>query len=153
LEITIAGCRPTCGEAFYCRRQSSVHKVGIVFGSIPKPAVSTGAVAEIQMLDAPLSVGRGNIVELGRSSLSILGKVAIPAGAWVRIESSGWILFGVVKDRIATSMKGGYLQIHLQAAFPEDAAYQASPTTIVSSLQQDALASLKELTEGQGASL
>jgi hypothetical protein len=153
LQITIAGCRPTCGEAFYCRKQSSVHKVGIVFGSIPKPAVSTGAVAEIQMLDAPLSVGRGNIVEVGRSSLSILGKVAIPAGAPVRIESSGWILFGVVKERIATSMKGGYLQIHLQAAFPEDSAEQASPTSIVSIVEQDALAILGEPAGGEGASL
>lgn len=153
LQVTIAGCRPTFGEAFYCRKQSSVHKVGIVFGSIPKPAVLTGAVADIQMLDAPLSVGRGNVVEVGRSSLSILGKTSIPTGAWVRIESNGWIMFGVVRDHIATSMKSGYLQIHLQAAFPGDSSYEASSTTVVSNVHQDALANLDELTEEEGASL
>jgi hypothetical protein len=105
------------------------------------------------MIEAPLTVGRGNIVEMGRSSLSILGKTAIPVGAWVRIESNGWILFGVVRDRISTSMKGGYLQIHLQAAFPADINYETSAAKIISVAQQPTRAILDDMIEEEGASL
>jgi hypothetical protein len=85
-------------------------------------------------MEPPFAVGRGSILDVRASSVSVFGKVAIVAGSWVRIESSGWVLFGVVKDLVPTSMIGRYLEIHLEAAFPVDQSFQTvTETAAVSS--------------------
>ena len=122
LDIAIVGCRPIAGEALYCIKRAPVHRVGIVLSSQHKPSLEVGSVADICSLDPPFTVGRGSILAVRGSRASIFSKAAIPPGSWVRIESSTWILFGVVKDMVPTGMVGRYLEVHLEAAFPGDPA-------------------------------
>jgi hypothetical protein len=117
LEITIAGCLPVKGEAVYARRRSTVHQIGIAFSSWRNPNVPIGTAAAVHALDAPFTSGRGSILDIASSTISILCKAAISPGAWVRIEARRWILFGVVKDLVPISMMGRCLEIHLEAAF------------------------------------
>jgi hypothetical protein len=124
LEVTLEGCYPASGEAFYSIKRSSVCQVGIVFSARQKPCVAVGSVANIYDLQAPFTACRGSILDVGSTSLSILCKTAIPPGAWVRLESNGWILFGVVKDVVPTSMVSRCVEIHLEAGFAADLAYQ-----------------------------
>ena len=97
LEIFIAGCRPARGEAFYSLQRSSVCHVGIVFSSRRRPTLLVGAVAAIRDLEPPFDGGRGIVVHVGNSTISIFCKTEIEPGAWIRLETNGWILFGVVR--------------------------------------------------------
>jgi hypothetical protein len=118
LMITITGCRPLNGEAFYCLKRSAVYQLGIVFPGRQKPNIALGAVATIRQLEEPFDQGRGNILDVGGSSITILCKTWVAAGARIRVESGGWVLFGVVKNVIANSMISRCVEIHLEAAFP-----------------------------------
>lgn len=117
LQITIPGCRTFEAEAFYCLKRTDCHQVGIVFTSLERPHLELGALATIQGLAEPGLGARGSVVDVGRSSVSILCKTRIGPGTEVRLESGGWILFGVVKTVVPTSMIGKCLEVHLQAAF------------------------------------
>jgi hypothetical protein len=118
LEITLAGCRPFEGEAFYCIKRSTVFKAGIVFSSTQKPNVVPGTVATAYCLEAPIVECRGSILDVAGSTASILCKTPFASGSRVRLESNGWVLFGVVRDVIPTSMIGRRMEVHLEAAFP-----------------------------------
>ena len=120
IQITIAGCRPASAEAFYSLQRSSVCHVGVVVSTRRKPTLLVGELAVIQDLEPPFDGGRGIVVDVGNSAISIFCKTEIESGAWVRIESNGWILFGVVREVEPTNMLGRRLQIHLEAAFPAD---------------------------------
>jgi hypothetical protein len=128
LQIAIAGCRPIAGEALYSLQRSAVHRVGIVFTSRQKPIISVGAPAQLHSLEPPFRAGRGNVVDLGSSSVSIFGKTTVFPGVWIRVESGGWILFGVVKDLVPTGLVGRCLEVHLEAAFPADESNGACST-------------------------
>ena len=118
LKITITGCRPLTGEAFYCLKRSAVYQLGIVFPGRQKPNIVLGAVATIRRLETPFDLGRGNILDVGASSITILCKAWVAPGARIRVESGGWVLFGAVKNVIQTSMVSRCVEIHLEAAFP-----------------------------------
>jgi hypothetical protein len=118
LKIAITGCRPLSGEAFYCLKRSSIYQLGIVMPGRQKPNIVLGSVATLHRLEAPFDQGRGNVLDVGTSSITILCKTWTAAGARVRVESGGWILFGVVKNVVPTSMIGRCVEIHLEAAFP-----------------------------------
>lgn len=120
LEFTLEGCQPAAGEALYSIKRSSVFLVGIVFSSRQKPNCAVGSVATIRDLEAPLAGCRASILDVGSSSLSVLCNRAFPPGAWVRLESSGWILFGVVRYVVPTGMVGQCIRIQLEAVFPAD---------------------------------
>jgi hypothetical protein len=131
LKIAIAGCRPFQGEAFYCLKRSTVYQVAIVFASRQKPIVAPGAVATVHSLETPFADCRGSIVDLTSSTVSILCKNVVAPGSRVRLASNDWILFGVVKNVIPTSMIGRLMEVHLEAAFPADPDRQAvAPETI-----------------------
>jgi hypothetical protein len=117
LEITIVGCRPSGGEVFYCLKRAGLYQLGIVFSFRQKPNIALGAVATLRGLEAPYDQGRGNVLDVGGSSVTVLCKTWVAAGARIRLESGGWILFGVVKNVIPTSMVGRCVDIHLEAAF------------------------------------
>lgn len=120
IEITLEGCQPAMGEAFYSIKRSSVFLVGIVLSSRQKPNCAVGSRATIRDLDAPLATCLGNILEVENTRLSVLCKTAFPPGAWVRLESSGCILFGVVRYVVATSTAGHCVGVHLEAIFRAD---------------------------------
>jgi len=120
LRIAIAGCRPLEGEALYCLKRSTLYQVGMVFSSRQRPGIALGDMATIDTLDSPFVKGRGSILDIGHTSVSILCKTALAPEERVRLESSGWVLFGVVKNAVATSMVSRCLEIHLQAAFPAE---------------------------------
>jgi hypothetical protein len=132
LQVGIVGCRLIGGEALYSTRRATVHRVGIVFSSRHKPNIDVGSPAKIRSLEPPFAAGLGSIVRVGSSSLSIFSKATIVPGSWIRIESSGWILFGVVKDRVPTSMVGRCLEIQLEAAFPADSTSSAAVRETIS---------------------
>lgn len=120
LEITLEGCQPSNGEAFYCIKRASVFLVGIILTSRQKPNCAAGSVATICDLESSLAGCRGSIVDLGIASLTLLCKTAFPPGAWVRLESRGWILFGTVREVALTSMAAHTVCVHLEAAFRAD---------------------------------
>ncbi len=120
LEITLEGCQPAAGEAIYAIKRGSVFLVGMVFSSRQKPSCALGSVATIRDLESPRVSCRGSILDVGTTSVSVLCKTEMPPGAWVRLESSGWILFGVVQDVVPTSMLGRCVRIHLETAFQAD---------------------------------
>lgn len=121
LEITLEGCQPATGEAFYCIKRSSLFLVGIVLSSRQKPSCNVGSVATICNLEAPLANCRGSILDIGINSLSVLCKTAFQPGAWVRLESRGWILFGTVRDVVPTGTAAHSILVCLEAAFRADA--------------------------------
>jgi len=126
LEMGIAGCQPIAGEALYCIKRGALHRVGIVFSCRYKPLLRCGAVANLRSLESPFAIGRASILEVRGSGVSMFGKAVMNPGSWVRIDSSGWILFGVVKELVPTGMRGHYLEIHLEAAFPADTTDQTA---------------------------
>jgi len=126
LRISIAGCRPVVGEALYCLKRAMLYQVGMVFSSRQKPSITLGDMATIDTLEPPFVTGRGSILDIGSSSVSILCKTAIAPEERVRLESSGWVLFGVVQDMVATSMVSRCLEVHLQAAFPAESSHRAA---------------------------
>jgi hypothetical protein len=152
LEITIAGCLPSAGEVFYCLRRSGVYQLGIVFRFRQKPDIALGAVATIRGLDPPYEQGRGNVLDVSGSSVTILCKTWVAAGARIRLESGRWILFGVVKNVIPTSMVGRCVDIHLEAAFPAqlDETPDAESVTFSSSMMPRAFAGLHDETSKEG---
>jgi len=120
LELAPEGCQPAAGEAFYSIKRSSVFLVGIVLASREKPNCSVGSPATIRDLEAPMASCRGTILDVGNTSLSVLSSMAFPPDAWVRLESSGWILFGIVRDVASAGTAGQCLRIQLEAAFRAD---------------------------------
>lgn len=120
LEITLEGCQPATGEAFYSIKRSSVFLIGIVFASCPKPSCTVGSVATIRDLESPFATCCGRILNVGNTSLSVLYKTAFPPGAWVRLEWSNWILFGVVRYAVPAGTAGRCVCVHLEAAFRTD---------------------------------
>lgn len=120
LEITLEGCRPAAGQAFYSIRRASVFLVGLALSNSLKPNCAAGSFATIRELDSPLTSRRGTILDLGTTTLSVVCKTPIALGAWVRIESRGWILLGVVKEVVPTSFAGYCVRVHLEAAFRVD---------------------------------
>jgi hypothetical protein len=118
LEITLEGCQPTSGEAFYSILRSPAFQTGIVFSTRQEPSVAGGSRATIRDLDPPFTEWCGSVLDIGSTSLSVLCKAEIAPGAWVRVQSSGWILFGVVEDVGRASTEGRSVQIHLEAAYP-----------------------------------
>jgi hypothetical protein len=117
VQVTVSGCEPVSADVFYCVRKNAVYQVGIVLRSRPKPEVAVGALAVMSELDEPFTSSRGHVVDIGRDSVSLLCKTAIRPEAWVRLEANGWILFGVVKGVIPTSMLASCVRVHLDAAF------------------------------------
>src|SRR5580658_1876835 len=113
LQITIAGCRAVRGEVFYCVKRSKVYQVGIVFSYRHRPDIVIGGLAIIDALEEPFTVTRGHVLDIGSSSLSMLCKTMLVPGAWVRVESNGWILFGEVESVVATSMLACCVGVHL----------------------------------------
>jgi hypothetical protein len=152
LEIAIAGCRPSGGEVFYCLRRSGVFQLGIVFPFRQKPNIALGAVATLRGLESPYEQGRGNVLDVGGSSVTVLCKTWVAAGARIRLESGRWILFGVVKNVIPTSMVGRCVDIHLEAAFPAqlDQPPDDEPVTFSSSIRPRAFAGLHDETSNEG---
>lgn len=126
LQITIPGCQPFDAEAFYCLKRTDGCQVGVVFASLERPQLALGALATIHGLAEQGIVARGSVVDMGRSSVSILCKTTIVPGAEVRLESAGWVLFGLVRTVVPTSMIGKCLEIHLQAAFLASGTNEAS---------------------------
>jgi len=118
VQVSIAHCRAIFGEAFCCIKRSGIYQMDIVFLSRPKPEISVGSVAVIKSLDQPFTVTRGNVLDAGSTRLSIFCKTRLVEGTWVRVEASGWILFGLVEAVIATSMLACCVDIRLEAAFP-----------------------------------
>jgi hypothetical protein len=117
VQVAIARCRAFPGEVFHCVKKSGVYQVGIVFSSRYKTEIALGKLAIITTLEAPFTVSRGNVLDAGASSLSILCKTMLAPGAWVRVESNGWILFGEVDAVVSMSMVACCAGVHLDAAF------------------------------------
>lgn len=115
--ITIAGCCQVRAEVFYCVKKSTVFQVGIVFSTRYKPEVAVGSFAVVYSLEPPFKVARGHVMDVGRSSLSILCKTNLSSNTWVRVESNGWVLFGEVEGVVVSSMLASCVGIHLDAAF------------------------------------
>jgi hypothetical protein len=119
-EITLEGCQSVAGEAFYCIKRSSVFVVGIVLSSPQRPNCTAGSLATIHDLEAPLASCRGNILDIENTSLLLLCKMAFPPGAWLRLESRGWILLGVVSYVGPAGTVPCYVRVHVEAAFRAD---------------------------------
>ena len=118
VRVTIGRCHPLVGEVLYCVKKSNIYHAGIVFSVRHKPEISVGCVAVVTSLEEPLTLTRGNVLDVGRTRLSILCKTMLVPGAWVRVEANGWVLFGLVEAVVATSMLACCVDIHLEAAFP-----------------------------------
>lgn len=127
LEITITGCRMFRAEAFYCLARPDGHQVGLVFAALQKPNLVLGAVTTIEQLTGLDPRARGSVVDVGRSSVSLLCKTSLVTGTEVRLESAGWVFFGTVRTVLATSMVTKCMEIHLHAAF--QAAGDEAPDT------------------------
>jgi hypothetical protein len=121
LQIAIAGCRPTSGEAIYSLRGPSGCQVGIVLPSHPKPALEPGTPAIIHDLEAPYTGHDGTVLNVRNNRLSILSETNVALGGWVRVELADWVLFGVVREVMCAATTGRWLEIHLHAAFAADA--------------------------------
>jgi hypothetical protein len=120
VQVTISHCRAVFGEVLCCVKRSGAYQVGIVFCSRHKPEIPVGCLAVIKSLDEPFTFTRGNVLDLDSNRLSIFCKTILSAGAWVRVEANGWILFGLVKAVVATSMVACCVDINLEAALPAD---------------------------------
>jgi hypothetical protein len=120
LEIAVEGCQPTAGEAYYRIKRSSVFLAGIVLSSHQKPGYAVDSPAIMRDLESPLVSYRGTILEVGDTSVSVLSKTAIPPGARVRLESSGWVLFGVVTYAVPAGTSDRSVRVHLEAVFRVD---------------------------------
>lgn len=104
----------------YSLKRSTVRQIGLVFSSWRNPKIQIGSTATLHTLDAPFAEGRGNVLDVQSNTISILSKAEASPGVWVRIEASGWILFGVVRDLVPISMVGRCLEIYVEAAFQAD---------------------------------
>jgi hypothetical protein len=82
------------------------------------------------------------------STVSILCKNLVAPGSSVRLASNGWILFGVVKTVIQTSMIGRLMEVHLEAAFPADQDDPALALRISSVASQTPAGANTEAQEG-----
>jgi hypothetical protein len=116
VEISLAHCRAVLGEVVYCVKRSRTYQVGIIPSSLQKPKIVIGGLAIIHALDEPFTLTRGHVLDIGDTLLSIFCKTRLEPGARVRIESTGWILFGSVESVVATSMLASCLAIRLEAA-------------------------------------
>jgi hypothetical protein len=123
--ITIAGCCTVPAQVCYCVQKASVFQAGIVFSRLHKPEVAVGAVAMIRELEKPFSLTRGHVMDLGSGTISILCKTKLRPNCWVRIESNDWILFGQVREVVASSMLASCVRIHLDASLPAQLLMQA----------------------------
>jgi hypothetical protein len=130
--ITISGCCTVPAEVFYCVKKTTAYQVGIVFSTRHKPEVVVGAFASIRNLEDPSLTTRGHIMDVASSSLSILCKTALRPGAWVRVESNGWIMFGEVEGVVPSSMVASCVGIHLDAAFRAQFAGPGGPAPVLS---------------------
>ena len=127
LEIAIAGCVPVKGHALYCLKRATVRQTGIVLSSWRNPGIHIGAAATLHSLDAPFIEGRGNVLDVASNTASILCKAEVSPGTWVRIETEGWVLFGVVRDLVPISAVGRCLEIYVEAAFQADKREKPEP--------------------------
>jgi hypothetical protein len=120
VQVTIAGCRAIRGEASYCVKRSSVYQVGIVLSCHHQPYIAIGGLAVINSLEEPFTVTRGHILDIGSSSLWILCEAMLAPGAWIRVKSNGWILFGKMESVLGIGMAAWCVGVHLEAAFRAD---------------------------------
>ena len=118
VQLTIANCRAVFAEVLYCVKRSGGYRVGMVFTHRHKPEIFVGDLVAIKSLDEPFTLTRGNVLDVGSTRLSIFCKTMLAAGAWVRVEANGWIVFGLVEAVVATSMLACCVDIQLEAAFP-----------------------------------
>jgi hypothetical protein len=151
VQVTIAHCRAVFGEVLYCIKRSSIYQMGIVFSSRHRPEISVGSLAVVKSLDEPFTLTRGNVLDVGRTRLSIFCKTRLVPGAWVRVEANGWNLFGLVEAVVATSMLACCVDIYLEAAIPAastDLSQIAQPCEeIANSLQPAILGQSRERDE------
>jgi hypothetical protein len=117
VQVALVHCRAILGEVVYCVKRSKTYQIGIVPSSLQKPKITVGGLAVIHALDAPFSLTRGHVLDIGNNHLSIFCKTMLESGARVRTESDGWTLFGSVESVIATSMLASCLSVRLEAAF------------------------------------
>jgi len=115
--ISIAGCATVWAEVHSCVKRAAVFQVGIVLYTRYKPEVVVGDFAVIHQLENPFTTSRGHTVDVGTHSLSIVCKTDISTNAWVRVESSGRVLFGRVERVVACSMMASCVGIHLDGVF------------------------------------
>src|ERR1700734_2066363 len=117
VEVTIAGCRAGPGEVSYCVKRSTVYQAGIVLSRHRQPDIAIGGSAIINSLDEPFTVTRGHVLDTGSSSLWMLCGTMLSPGAWVRVESNGWILFARTESILGIGMAAWCVGVHLEAAF------------------------------------
>jgi hypothetical protein len=120
VQVTIAGCRTIQGEVSYCVKRSSVYQAGIVLSCHHQPDIAIGGLAVINSLVEPFMVARGHILDIGSSSLWILCEAMLAPGAWIRVKSNGWILFGKMESILGIGMAAWCVGVHLEAAFRAD---------------------------------
>jgi hypothetical protein len=82
--------------------------------------------AVINSLEEPFLATRGHVLDVGSSSLWILCEATLAAGAWVRVESNGWILFGKIAGVLAISAAVWSVGVQFEAAFH---AHSTAPVT------------------------
>jgi hypothetical protein len=116
VEIGLAHCRAVLGEVVYCVKRSRTYQVGIIPFSFQEPKIAIGGLAVIHALEKPFTLTRGHVLDIGNRHLSIFCKTRLEPGARVRIESTGWMLFGSVESVVATSMLASCLGVRLEAA-------------------------------------
>ena len=87
VQIAIANCRAVFAEVVYCIQRSGGYRVGMVFTYRHKPDISVGDLVAVQSLDEPLTLTRGNVLDVGSTRLSIFCKTMLTEGAWVRVEA------------------------------------------------------------------
>jgi len=118
LQVTVAHCSAVSGVAVRCVARSSVYQVDIAFSSLHIPEISIGSPAVVQSLDEPATVTRCTVRQVGSTHCSIFCKTSLAPGIWVRVEASGWILFGLVEGVVSTNGPAGCVNVRLQAALP-----------------------------------
>jgi hypothetical protein len=143
VQVTIAGCRTVRGQVFCCVKKGTVHQVGIVFSCRHKPDIAVGGLAILNALEEPFTVTRGHLLDIGLGSLSILCKTMLAPGAWVRIESNGWILFGEMESVVAISMVACCVGVRLEAALPAASTAPASMARLSGEIANTSLLSLQ----------
>jgi hypothetical protein len=116
VEISLIHGRAVLGEVVYCVKRARTYQVGIIPFSFQEPKIAIGGMAVIHALDKPFTLTRGHVLDIGNRHLSIFCKTRLEPGAMVRIESTGWMLFGSVESVVATSMLASCLGVRLEAA-------------------------------------
>jgi hypothetical protein len=140
LEVTISGCLPISGEAYYSIKRHSFCQVGIVFSDRHMPKLLASAPVTVSDVASPFDQGSGTVVEIVNSSLSVVSEIAVAPESWVRVETNGWVLFGVIRDCVPLSAGRQRLRIHLAAALPSAASRRSlAPATEIGRLPSETL--------------